>query len=225
MIQIKCLFPDNNYLLRKVKIKVDNKTISRVGHNEIVEIDNQIDKPIKFKLDYHKANIQLSDFKTDKYLIVYLSFRNYVPYSTTDLMFKNCMRVKEISKEEFEKFDMSFFKTPAVKPLIFNLANIYVISAGILLALQFTALPFLNLNNDKGTSNFSFLFGLISLIGFVVMIFNRKKLSENQYNIRNIAFGIASVILLFFINIYAQYLSLALALSIVFIALYNFLKK
>ncbi len=225
MLQIKCLFPKNYYLLRKVNIKVDNETISRIGHNEIVEIDNQIDKPIKFKLDYHRATIRLSDFKENKYMILYFDFRDYFPFSFTDIMFRNSLRAKLVDKDEFDSFDTSFYGRQIDKPIVFNCAKIYTITVGILLALQFMLTPFLKLNNDSNIDNFSFGFGIISIVGFIYMILNKNRMSDSQYNIRTFAFGIASVLILFYTNIYAKFLLLTLALSIILIASYHLFKK
>jgi len=83
MVKIKCVFPKNYYLLRKVNVKISNKTIAHIGHNEVIELD-VFEKDIKFKLDYHKTKIKVPDSKTEKYLILYFNFSLH--YSQTNVV-------------------------------------------------------------------------------------------------------------------------------------------
>lgn len=226
MIKIKCVFPKNYYLLRKVNIKINNKTIARIGHNEFIELEVPENEEIKFKLDYHKTTIKVSDLKTQKYLILYFNFRNYFPFSTTDIMFKNSLRAKFVDESEFNNFSKSFYKEPPFEPMSFNNKAIYTIIIGIFISCQFLIVPILSKQNSDDVNNFSFFIGIASLIGFISMIFNKKNITNKQYYIRMLAFGMASILLL----IYMRYdpifkiISFITALSIVLISTNKLMK-
>jgi hypothetical protein len=224
MVKIKCIFPRNYYLLRKINIKIDNHIVASVGHNEIVEL-NVLGKNIEFKLDYHKTEIMLPDSKNDIFLILYFNFRNYFPFFITDIMFKNSLRVKLVEKTEFENFNESFYERQTVELVKFNNTVIYTIILGILISSELLIMPFLKFNNS--INNFSFFIGLISLIGFVLMIMNKKRTTERQYNIKILAFGLSSVLLLSFLNIntIVKFVSIILSFNIIFISIKNLIRS
>lgn len=226
MIKIKCVFPKNYYLLRKVNVKISNKTIAHIGHNEVIELDVFEKEEIKFKLDYHKTKIKIPDLKTEKYLILYFNFRNYFPFSVTDIMFKNSLCAKFVDESEFNNFSKSFYKEPPSELMTFNNKAIYTIMIGVLISCQFLIVPFLNLHNSNSINNFSFFIGIASLIGFISMIVNKKNITNKQYYIRILAFGIASILLLIYIryDTIFKIISIILALNIVLISTNNLLK-
>ena len=226
MIKIKCVFPNNYYLLRKVNIKIKNEAIAQIGHKEVIELD-VFEKLIKFNLDYHKTQIKFPNSKIDKYLIIYFNFRNYFPFSIIDIMFKNSLCAKFVDESEFNNFNESFYKEHTSEVITFNKTVIYTIIIGILISCQFLFFPFLNLNNSNSINNFSFFIGIASLIGFMLLIFNRKNITKKQYNIRALAFGILSILLLFYINIDTMFkmVSIILSFSIVIISIYYFKEK
>ena len=225
MVKIKCVFPKNYYLLRKVNVKISNKTIAHIGHNEVIELD-VFEKDIKFKLDYHKTKIKVPDSKTEKYLILYFNFRNYFPFSVTDIMFKNSLCAKFVDESEFNNFNESFYKEHPSELMTFNNTAIYTILIGTLISCQFLLVPFLNLHNSNSINNFSFIIGIASLLGFISIIVNKKNITKKQYNIRILAFGIASILLLIYINFATIFkiISIILALTIVSISTNNLLE-
>jgi len=226
MLKIKCVFPKNYYLLRKVKIKISNKTIAYIGHNEVIELDEAEKEEITFKLDYHKTKIKVPDSKTDKYLILYFNFRNYFPFSVTDIMFKNSLRAKFVDESEFNNFSKSFYKEYPSEIMTFNNTAIYTIMIGVLISCQFLIIPFLNLHNSNSANNFSFFIGIASLIGFVSMIVNKKNITNKQYHIRILAFGIASILLLIYIryDIIFKVISIILTFHMILISTNSLLK-
>ncbi|PID88214.1 MAG: hypothetical protein CSB06_01905 [Bacteroidia bacterium] len=219
MIKIKCVFPKDYYLLRKVNIKTSNKTIAYIGHNEVVDID-EAGEYIEFKLDYHKAKIKVPDLKTAKYLILYFNFRNNFPFSVTDIMFKNSLCAKFVDVSEFNSFSESFYKQRPSEPMTFNNTSVYTILAALLILGQFLLVPFLNFNNSNSTNDFIFFIGIVSFIGFLLTIVNRNNIANKQYYIRILAFGIMSILLLTYIkyDIIFKAISIILALSIVLIS-------
>jgi hypothetical protein len=64
-------------------------------------------------------------------------------------------------------------------------------------------------------NNFAFFIGLLSMFGIFNIIFSRNKISEEQYKIRVIAFGILSLILLIYLNLNIEIKVIAIVLSII----------
>ncbi len=205
MIFIKCFFPGNNYLLRKVKIKQDKKTIALIGHGETVQLDDSLKgEVLEFKLDYHKAKIQVPESKEDIFIVLYLEFRKNFPYYYTDIMFKNSLRSKLVSKEDFEKFSSSFYEIDQGSPIKFNLAKIFVIAVSIAISLEFIIYSFILQNANKNDTGFLLIIGIATLIGSLNIIVNRKKINEMQFKIRSIAFVIIGLLMLFFYDIHPE---------------------
>ena len=224
LLKIKCLFPRNYYLLRKVNIKINNITIAHIGHNEVVELEVSEKDEISFKLDYHKTKIKISNPNSKKYLILYFDFRNYFPFYIIDIMFKNSLRAKFVDKYEFNNFNILFNKDSSHTELIvFNKTVIYTIMIGALISCQFIIVPLLNFGNSNNINNFSFFIGITSFIGFILMIVNKKNITNEQYNIRMLAFGIASFLLLIYIQYYTIFkiISIILTLFLILISINN----
>ncbi len=214
MIKIKCVFPGNSYLLRKVRIKSGNKLIGKATPLEITELP-KVKGLIKLRLDYHSAKIVIPDTDEDLFMIVYFGFRNYFPFYFTDLMFKNSLRVKLVDKNEFEEFDASFYGTPPSEIINFNWQKIYTIIVGIFLSCLFIVSPYLAQNqDDKDIGNFAFYIGLATIISFLQIIFNRKKITTRQYKTRILAFSFLSILLLIYLNIPFKIKTLAIVLPL-----------
>ncbi len=214
MLKVKCIFPGNYYLLRKVRIKSGNKLIGKATPLEVTELP-EVKGLIKLRLDYHSTKIDIPETDEDLFMIVYFGFRNYFPFYFTDLMFKNSLRVKLVDKNEFEEFDASFYGTPPSEIINFNRQKIYTIVAGIFISCLFVSSPYLAQNqNDKDIENFAFYIGIATIISFLQIIFNRKKITERQYKTRILAFSILSILLLIYLNILFEIKVLAIVLSL-----------
>jgi hypothetical protein len=214
MMNIKCVFPRNYYTLRKVNVKLGNTLIGKVGHNEIIEL-SKIESSIKFNIDYHKTKIDIPNTNEDIFMLVYFNFRNYFPFYITDVMFKNSLRVKLVDKNQFEQFNESFYKAIPSELIKFNFTKIYTIIVGIFISCGFVYSPFFVQNqNNSNSEDFAFYVGLASIIGFLAIIFFRKKISEIQYKIRILSFSILSILLLIYLNIGLEIKLFAIALSL-----------
>ena len=169
MIKIKCVFPSNNYILRKINIKKNNTSIAKIGHNEIIEL-NEAETTLNFKIDYHKSKVEIPKSNNTIYLILYFNFRNYFPYNFTDIMFKNSLRTRFTSKEEFDTFDKQFYNDDISSGINLNKTKITSIGLGFLLSLSFIVLSIMNLNSD-GYNKFMFLYGIAGIFTFFLILF------------------------------------------------------
>lgn len=201
MTKIKCLFPGNNYLLRKISIKIDDKLVAKIGHNEVIELDLE-QHHVRFSLDYHKAKIDGKELKNDSYLILYFDFRDYFPYNFIDIMFKNSLRAKIVSELEFKNFNETFYstKTQETELIKWNFSSIYSVIVGFLFSIGFVSNVWINQNNSD-TNNFAFIIGLASFIGFVHIVITHKKITIQQFRLRIIAFGVLCLILIPFMDL------------------------
>ena len=141
-------------------------------------------------------------------------------------MFKNSLCAKFVDESEFNNFNESFYKEHPSELMTFNNTAIYTILIGTLISCQFLLVPFLNLHNSNSINNFSFIIGIASLLGFISIIVNKKNITKKQYNIRVLAFGIASILLLIYISFATIFkiISIILALTIVSISTNNLLE-
>ncbi len=227
MVRIKAVFPYNYYLLRKIKIKAGGQIIARIGHKQVIELEDVPSQHLTFKLDYHKTSIELPDTEKDVHIILYFDLRPYFPFNVTDIMFRNALRAKVVDKQEFDSFDEKFYNSSTSQPVGLNTTFYYSLVAGILISLEFILVPFMQQPNPGPVTNFAFIVGLITLAGFIAMFFNRKKLSRASYSFRILAFGILSVVLIGFLklSINLKIISLIVAITLILVAAYGLKEK
>ncbi len=214
MLKIKCVFPGNAYLLRKVRIKSGNQLIGKAGVLEVAELP-KVKGLIKLRLDFYSAQIDIPDTSEDLFMIVYFDIRNYFPFYFIDFMFKNLLSVKLVDKKEFEKFDASFYGATSSEIIHFNWQKIYTTIVGLFVSSIFVLSLYLVQNQkDKYFEDFAFFIGLATIIGFLQMLFYRKKITETQYKTRVLSFSILSVLLLIYLNISVEIIILMIILSL-----------
>ncbi len=219
MVHIKAVFPYNYYLLRKVKVKAGGDVIAQVGHKETVTLEAVPGKTLSFKLDYHKAKLELPQTGGDVYIILYFDLRPYFPFNVTDVMFRNALRASIVDKQTFDSFDVSFYEQRERKPVEPDTRFYYLLFAGMMVSLEFVLVPFMKQTNSQPVANFALIMGLITFLGFISIFFARKKISRHQFNLRMLAFGVLSVILLAFLklNMGLKVFTLIVALSLILI--------
>jgi hypothetical protein len=219
MIYIKRVFPDNFYLLRKVKVKQDNKTVTKIGHAETTPMSAE-GSQLEFKIDYHKAQLQMPQAGEDHYYVLYFDIRNSFPLNYTDMMFKNALRIKKVNENEFKSLNSKDFYTSedeeTIKP---DSGKIFSVVASVLIAGLFVLSPYLFEKSDA--NNFAFIIGLAGILGFAELIIFFRKKTKPQYTIRIIAFTVLSIILLYFMDMdnSLKIISGALVLSVLLITL------
>jgi hypothetical protein len=110
-----------------VKVFHNKNLIATIGHHEQIELPEKIGT-YTFKLDYHKTEIKLDEFKNDKLLILVFSFKNKFPFYFTDIMFKNSLRIKEVSIDDFNNFGDDYYNIPKQSSVTLDLKKIVSIS-------------------------------------------------------------------------------------------------
>ncbi len=207
MIYIKCSFPRNYYLLRKVNVRCNKQSIAAIGHNESIELPNQTGL-YAFKLDYHKTNINISDASNDKYLILFFHYRKKFPFYFTDIMFKNALRVQSVDKETFNAFDETFYNEKNQEIISFNAWQQIVVAVYFIFSLF---LIYTSIFNEQDNRGFIFVLGLLGLFSGIQTFVKRTKMPIRQFRIRYIASSLIMLCIGFFFS-FALWVSILLIL-------------
>lgn len=198
-IILKCFFPYNYYTARKIKITSSNGANYNLAHSQSIDIESFNEKWLDFKLDYHKYRLTLENNSSEEnlYVIVTLKCRNLFPYKFTDVMFKNAMKAEVVDKETFDNFEYSF-NNLNYKRKEYSLIDYFAVGLYVLLFLGYIVLSILNENLIE--RNFLFLIGVAGFISALRLVFNRKKVSSNNFDFSIQLSSLISLVLLVFIN-------------------------
>ncbi|MFM6935727.1 MAG: hypothetical protein ACKOXP_09800 [Flavobacteriales bacterium] len=103
MAQFKFIPPGSLYAARNMHIRTAENQIFTLYPLQALTIPDEQISEIHFKLDYHKKSVSPEILTADEnYYIVYLHCRKVFPLNYFDLMFRNCLQVKQVSKAQFE---------------------------------------------------------------------------------------------------------------------------
>jgi len=170
-LNIKCVFPDKNYTLRRVKIKLSNGEEFSIKHLESLIIETENVEWIQFKLDYHKYKLHFENIKAEEYIIVTLDFRDYFPFYYLDLMFKNSMLAKIVTKGEFENYQIKHSLIERKEKL--KIKDYAALTMNLLVFLSFILLSIFYSKIDPSDKNFVFVIGVAGLISNSRFIFQK----------------------------------------------------
>ncbi len=214
MLTIKCLFPKNQYTLRKATIKTASDEVFYIGHTETITIPNP-KGIIRFRLDYHSTKLNTSEIDNDAFVLVYLKHRKTFPYIYTDIMFKNAMEARVVSKSEFNNFESEYFSPADVSPAKISLAKIIsYILVGIAYS-GITAGSVVLLDEQHSDRNFLFIISIASLFSLFRLVFYRNSISERGYFWHMNGFCFVVMVLAFFSDL-PTYISVSLLIVSVF---------
>ena len=220
MITIKCFLPDTYYNLRKVKIISNNRIVGFIGHGETLVLNEDFrEELLKFKLDYHKTEIKIPENSKDIFLILFFDIRSEFPFREIDLMFKNSLKVKIVNEEEFEKFNNNFYSARSQNPMKFDIAKVSIVLLGMFISIMFIILSFHLQKSDENDATFLFIIGIATFIGFLIILAKRKLITETQFSVRSISFGLLSMLILPFLKIEKEILIILYFISMIIIVL------
>jgi len=199
-IFIKCIFPYNYYLARNVKITKSKGDVYTIGHRQTICLETNQEDWLDFKLDYHKHRLIITEFSNtdDLFVTVTLKCRKTFPYRYTDVMFKNSMEAKIVSKEDFQNFEDTFNQYRPINKK-YNMADHIAIVMATLISLGYVVLSVINESINE--RNFLFLIGITGVISASRLIIHRTKISVNHYCFVIQTLPIVSLVLLIIIDI------------------------
>lgn len=194
-LTLKCFYPRNQYLLRRVKIRSGNGKEYSIGYLETIQIADA-DKYLEFKLDYHKYRLNIENFVGDAFIIVYLRYRNKFPFYYIDVMFKNAMYAEVVDEKRFRDFDKEYLQHVEITPFKYNPIKIALIATVYALFLGFLAISLFALPKESSDRNFLFLYGLAGVVSISRIIVYRNRVSERGFWYRMILFIALSMMII-----------------------------
>jgi hypothetical protein len=198
-LNIKLIFPYNWYHYRNVKVFNDKgDLITKISHceNQNILIDNN-SQFITFRLDFFKSVLKIPDGNDELFLSLFLNFRDTFPIKYFDVLKRKCLTGKFLDKEEFDKFNLDFYKTDKkwiLKPNI-DKSNLIL---GLLISISLFVTSVIEQDNEY--QDLIFFISLMSLISLIMIITEKNKLLAFDYKSRMIATGFAFILGTFFLN-------------------------
>jgi hypothetical protein len=221
-LTLKCFFPRNQYLLRKVKIKSGNGKEYSIGYLETIQITDA-ESYLEFKLDYHKYRLSIDSITDDAFIIVYLKYRNKFPFYYIDIMFNNAMFAEVVDENRFMNFDRNYLQHVDINPFKYTPIKIGLIVSAYLLFLSFLGISLFALPNESTDRNFLFIYGLAGVVSISRVVVYRNKISERGFWYRMILFTVLSmaIILLTSIDDYIKLINVGILLLMLSMLMYD----
>lgn len=129
--------------------------------------------------------------------MVYYSVREYFPAILID-MFRKLLFAQVVSEEEFSLANKEEYKR-AINPKQDFEQNKAVLIIGFLLSFIYTFLPFNLLKGQDNNRDLSFFIGVMGIIGFAMLIEQKKLIQLKEYKARVLVFSALSIFLIFII--------------------------
>lgn len=186
MIYLKFIPLGQVYSARNIRVKSSRGEVFSLSSNEVVERKISSSEDLTFKLDYHKTNLSLrGDDKGKKFYLIYLKVRQSFPLNYIDMMFKNSLAIKEVTEAEFLEVDNSqLFLEERVSRNSPLLGHVFMLLT-LVSMLQFMALL---VSGNWLKDTFFWILSSFSLIGLLVMRFQKRELFYSQVYSRTFAF-------------------------------------
>ncbi len=141
----------------------------------------------------YRTTIQLPKDKDEIFIVVYYSVREYFPAILID-MFRKLVVAQVVSEEEFNRANREDYKK-AINPKQDFEQNISVLVIGFLLSLIYILLPFAFFKGNENNRDLSFFIGVTGVIGFAMLIGQKKLINLKAYKARVLVFSALSIML------------------------------
>ena len=177
MTAIKVFFPGEFYTRRKVKVQSESETyyLSKSNEKTAFLFDKKVEK-LKFKLDYHQSELDL--VSPNQNIIVYFDFSSNPTLATLQLMFKNCLRTKQVVEEEFVHLNpQNFYQKEESNLSRLNFNSGIILSLFIFLSAMVLIASLPKYNALKDFNAVLFYFGLLNVFGAIFLIKSNRKIN------------------------------------------------
>lgn len=218
MIKIKFIPSGQFYTSRSLKVFSDDKTFF-IPANKILTLEEEnINSLLRFKLDYHSKDLNIKPEAEDTYILVYFKCREALPLYLIDLMFRNSLDTRIVTKKEFNepfKSEVLLNRTNIVNKKSSAFIKLLTLSV-VISVLQLSILLIGNLSQ-----NLNIIFGLFSIVNALSFLWvwkNRKTLFYNQLYVKLSMFVIFSFVFLyytFYMNLWISGIFLVLLLLLI----------
>jgi len=193
-VHIKFFILVNADIGMRLKVRSGRKTIARLLNGESCSLQVQEGQRLTFAYNFlYRTTIQIQDNPEEEFIVVSYYFREYFPAILMDL-FKKILVAKVVSEEAFNRANKEEYKK-AITPRQDFEQDISVLVIGFLLSFIYTFLPFNLLKNQEKNRDLSFFIGVMGIIGFAMLIEQKKLINLKEYKARVLVFSALSIML------------------------------
>ncbi len=194
-VHIKFLLLVGNGLGANLKIRSGGETLARLPNNGTCTLQMTGGQKITFLYSFpYRTTIQLpKDDQKDVFIVVYYSLREYFPAILVDT-FKKLVVAQFVNKEAFYNATRKAYKEKLSPKQDFE-QDIPVLVIGFLLSLIYVFLPFVYFKNNENNQDLSFFIGVMGVIGFAMLIGQKKLIQLKEYKARVMVFSALSIML------------------------------
>jgi len=193
-VHVKFLLLAGNGLGPALKIRSGNIVLARLPSASSCVLDIPEGQNLTFLYSFpYRTTIQLPEDKDEIFIVVYYSVREYFPAIVLDA-FRKLVVVKVVDEEEFNQANREDYKK-AINPKPDFEQNKAVLIIGFLLSFIYTLLPFNLLKGQENNRDLSFFIGIMGVIGFAMLIEEKKLIHLKEYKARVLVFSVFSIAL------------------------------
>lgn len=197
-VNIKCIFPFNYYLLRKVSMYVNNAKVGSVGNTEETELLVPENSTITFRIDIYKHTLKVPAGKDRLNILLYFKFRAYFPFSYLDFYRRNALQSRELTDSEFERAFETTYNASSREIAAVDTAS-SVMALGLSALCLYASI--FQIGKESWQSELSFLVGLFSIISVITLHVDKKSLLQRAYKVRIISTAVSLLITGLVINL------------------------
>jgi hypothetical protein len=205
MIFFKFITPGNYYSNRKVKVLDQNGVVNFLSSKENLLLhNNEIKNKYQLKLDYHRLTFTTKTNEKNKnvFIIVYFNFRAFLPLFFFDLMFRNSLRIREVSEFEFENANQQNFLINETRFLNIQNQEVKIILSLCITNCIFQLFVLFGTPGNFKSDALLFIGTAISLISLSRIFFTRKKITLHKFLSQIFSYLLFSLILIIESEIY-----------------------
>ena len=182
-LKIKCLFPENAYLVRNVKIIKANGEKFKVKPFEVLDLEITEDEELTIRIDQHKAKvaIKMDDIDDVGYLLVTLNYVNSRTFTKNSLLFRNLMVARVVDQKTFEDFYYDSIEPKVVKTL--KIVDYAGIGLGMAFFLAVLAGTILDVGYPPDERDFLFFISIGGVVALARFLFFKDSRTVKAYNL------------------------------------------
>ena len=194
-VHIKFLFlPGGCCAGNRLRVRSKGKTLARLSGNETCILKLPAGQKLTFTYNFHyRTTITLPDNGDKTFIVVYYFVREYFPAILLDA-FRKLVVVNIVDEEEYNRADKENYKEKLSPKQDFE-QDISVLVIGFLLSLIYIFLPFVYFKNNENNQDLSFFIGVMGVIGFAMLIGQKKLIQLKEYKARVLVFSALSIML------------------------------
>jgi hypothetical protein len=177
-----------------LKIKYKGKVVAKLKNEEHCALKVKPGEHLKFLYSFpYRTHLVTEKNNNDEFVLVTYYFREYFPGIFFDL-FKKILIAHKVSENEFNRASIGSYKK-RLNPREDFEQDIPVLAIGFLLSLIYIFLPFIFFKNNENNQDLSFFIGVMGVIGFAMLIGQKKIIQLKEYKARVLVFSALSVML------------------------------